>query len=980
MKKIKILVASAIMTIMLSTTAFAALPSGAIIVGDKAYSLDYITANVSQLNDILNNAKQYTDIYYTYKQDNKDTIKSLFTGNIVSPSDLQSELTYYDKYGNKTIYTRNGSDFSVDQSSSTVELEIKMTKFDASNTRFISVKIPDKSKINMKPFTLTPEYFKIYNDNNSDLVKKIGTYNSLMGENSDEYILNMVTTDKYISIGILSNDKVAIAKTEEISLDDLSRYEVTSGVYKLKLVSSGTNNTNISDGYNGLGNINNNGLFARSGDWNYYSNTADGGGIYKTNGVENYKISEDNAKFINVVGDYIYYSNYSDGQKIYRIRKDGTGRRIVSTDQASYVTVSGEYIYYSYHSGKGVGNIRKVNRDANKSIGTNITNDEAEYLVVDKDVIYFVNKNERNSIYSVHTDGTYRSKLVDDSAKFITLLQDRIYYITDSGELKYTPKGGGSKGEIIITSGTSGKRATLSTMNIKQDSNSNYTIYYTEVSDGNKIYRAPLVDYLRVTGEKYVDDTANFINIVNGEVYYTKGTSLFMGNEPKPLPNSGNSTKPMYSYSSTAIIKPKQNLKIVSYDKEVSPTKSGLGSDINKLENYLPEKVTAVMSDNSVRELLVNWDLNPKQGKGDAINYTGVIVGYGAKVSLKLTLGSEQIPAAAVKVVNNAGTMEDKVYINIDANGAPLAQKANLQIGDTIKIYRDALKSEFIGQGVVLPSVTNNGLSVVITLTGKNVLPDNAYRLYVSRITQGLAESEVTEVTFDEKVGQVPSFNIDSSKVKLTNYGVPKNELSYLTPPRDVIEIEPTDQLKPGDMVKVYRRINGEEILLGTKAVEVVPSSNPFEESKCRAVVQLEPKALAFDESVADNNKVYIKRQTPYAESTDTVTKNITKGIALPLGTTITIFDNGDGKSTVNQLFLDNELEYEVYYKVANTLDIPELGAVINSSDGWVKIDNLVSGHAEINAVQGNKVHIVEAYKDTSNVVKAVKYGSYDVQ
>ncbi|KZL94130.1 DUF5050 domain-containing protein [Clostridium magnum] len=942
MKKTKLivaLVAATAMATMFSTKVFAALPTNALIIGNKAYDVGYISKNVKQLNDILNNSTQYTDIYYN---DVSGNVLSLFSGDKIT--DLTklgvNSLTYYDYNGNKNIYKLTNGQFNPDTESSTIQAEITVTPVGSGIMNFISIKIPDASKVNVKPYTLEPQYFKVYNSNNSDLIKKIGVPSSISGESNDDYVLNLISTDPYLRLQILSSDKVPIATTKPQTL------QVGKNTVNFTLDSYFIPPESYNPSANGLGNINNNGLTTQSGDWTYYSNSSDGGGIYKTNGVQSYKISEDNAKFINVVGDWIYYSNYSDGQKIYKIKVDGTGRRIVSTDQASYLVVLGEYIYYSYHSGTGVGNIRKISRNASKSPGENVTSDEAEYIIVSGDMIYYTNKNQGNSIYAIHTDGTYRSKISSDNAKFITLANEKIYYVTSLGQLKWISKNGGSFGTILVSNGNTGSNAVISSMNITDDGK---WIYYADSTDGNKMYRAPLVDYLRISGDKYSNDYTNFINIVGGKIYYTKLSSMFIANEPTISSKKDSYGRAIYDYSSTAITKIKQDLKILSYDKVATPTKNAVGADVNNLEEYLPDKVTAVMSDNSIQELLVNWNLNPtKSTKGSAVQYEGTIVGYGTKVTLTLSMASEAIPATSVKVINNAGLLDDKIYINLDDQGIKLPVVANLQVGDTIKVYRDPLKSELLGQDIVVPSIGGNVLNSTIVLRREKTVTDDAKYVYITRTSAGVLESEPVQVQITGGVSGKPTFNKDNLSIKVINYGTLPNGLTE----NDIVEIAPTTELQQGDIVNVYKKVDNVKVRIGSQMVEYVPDPNPFAEKKFKATIIL-PAGYIEYKNGGDNN-IYITRSTQFAESDD-LTVAFDQGVALPLGM---LSISGTAGNVLVRTTLDTQYEY--YYKVFGPA--PLLGEdITDPSNGWTKIADPTNPKLD-NIINGDDVYIVQTY------------------
>lgn len=972
MKKIKILVASIVMALSFSTIASAAIPANTIIIGDKAYSMDYISKNLGQLSDILNNSTQYQNIYYV---NGLNKVVNLFTGDTLPAtglSSLSSSLTYYDSYGNKTVYSRSGDstsgyDYNPDSTSSTINAKINVTSI--GTMYFISVKLPDASKVNVAPYTLTPKYFKVINNgsnNSSDLIKTIGTPDSIKGESDDDYTLNLITTDRNIRLQILSSDKVPIATTEGkvLSVTGTPQY------IDFKIDNYFIPPTNITySNINGLGNLNNTGLANQSNGWVYYTNPGDGGGIYKTNGVQSYKICEDNSKFINVVGDWIYYSNYSDKQKIYKVRTDGTGRRIVCTDQASYVAVSGEYIYYSSHSGNGNGNIKKVSRDALKSTGTTITNDEAEYLTISGDMLYYTNKSEGNSIYSVQTNGGARTKISSDSAKFITFANNQIYYVTDQGQLKWISKTGGSFGSIQVSNGSTGSSAVIGAMNITSDGK---WMYYTDASDGNKLYRAPIVNYLKISGDKYADSYADFIALAGDKVYYTKGNAMFIANEPKISSSTGTNTSgtSVYQYTSTPVTKVTQPLKIVSYDKVATPTKNAVGANTSNLEEYLPDKITAVMSDNSVHELLVDWDLNPKQSNNSAITqYTGVVVGYGAKVTLSLSMASEPIPAASIKVINNAGLLDDKIYVNKDDKGIEMPTKAGLQLGDVIKVYRDSAKSELLGQDTIIPSFGGGLLSSIITLSQNKTITDDAKYVYVTRTSPGVLESAPVQVPISGISGS-PIFAMNPSDIKVTNYGTLPNGLSE----NDIVEIPATTQLQQGDIVNIYKNTASGKVKIASQMAQYVPSSDPFSQNKFAATISVPAGYIEYDNdpsnTLADKNYIYITKSTQFAESSwaDAIKVPITPGVALPLGQLII---SGSSGNVLVRTQLDSQYEY--YYKVDGPT--PILGDKISEIDGtpingWAKLDKT---SPQVSATNGQDIYVVQVYIDPASGGKALR-------
>ena len=804
MKKTKLLVLTAALVLGLGTTVLADLPGNTLIIGNNAYSIQYIMQHIEELNDIINNSNSYKDIYY--KQD-ASNITSLFGNGIATEKTVFSNsgsnnLTYYYLKGNnsasKINYTFDSNKNVYGEMDSTIKANI--TRTDLAGMYFINVQVTDASIVD--PSKLSAKFFKVLNQNNSDLVKSIGI--PAQGEAIDDYQITLMTTDPTLNISILANDRTEIGQAALNINTDLSAGLNSGKVIPLTIDSADENKS--SNNGNMSGNVNNNGLLVDDGSWIYYSNLADGGKLYKKKEVQSSdktvtlydtKVCEDSAKYINVLGDWIYYSNYSDGQKIYKIKKDGTGRRIVCRDQASYLNVSGEYIYYAAHEEKSLSNIGKLYKvrvDAqNATSGDKISDDEAEYVSVNGDIIYFVNVTEKRALYSIHTDGTYRYKIQtnDLQVKYATLVGDYIYYITYAGDLYKVNTGGQNPTKISIQSNILNKSNNVVQvddkilgMNITTDS-----LYYWSYQGGNKLYKAPISENsTKVTGDKIGDDIVDSVNVAsNGDAYYTKGGKSYIAN---PVPTTDKSGKTTYKYSPIAVVATKSTLKLVSYDKVALPTKNVPSSaTLDNIVDYLPDKVTGVLSDSSVVEVLVNWDLEkPVIGKDGTISYKGTIVGYGGTVTFKMTLVSDPLTINNVTkedILNQPGTSNDVITIR------------NLKDGDIVNVYRtmdaDGKGQELLGTG------TSSASTATIKLTGSNVLPDKAGKVYFTRTSTGKTESQLYSCEFGDATLPLP---LTASNIRITNYG---DLDSSTVPTTDIVDVLDDPALQDGDSVVIYR-------------------------------------------------------------------------------------------------------------------------------------------------------------------------------
>lgn len=837
MKKTKILVAAVAISLGICIHAKAALPFPAIIIGNNAYNVDYMVKHVEKFNDIINNLSYYDDIYYY----DGSSIRSLFTGDTKLESDVHNSegagvdtLLYYDQDFNKNSYVFDKVSNSYKEDSPIANVNIVSTLALGYNVITITV-----SKVDSLPSALDPTYFQIVSQNAaydfSDMIRKIGTPTS--GENNDDYKISLtLPAGSPVKLNILSADKNVIAT----SSNNLNiGYSNTDPV---PLITSNQHEVTPDKNGNAAGNVNNSGIAATDlvadDNWIYYSNLADGGSLYKKNlkGIEDYKISLDNAKYINVVGDWIYYSNFSDGQKIYKVRKDGTQRRIVCEDQASNLVVSGEYIYYINHKDVGLSNIGKIYKVKIDSIsgtaatGQKVTEDEAEYINVVGDVIYYRNRSEKGALYSVHTDGSYRSKILSQNVRYVTVVGNYIYYISDEADLHRVALDGTGDTKIDVQRNES--TSTLKAPKLSGFNIYNNTLYYWDNSDGNKMYRGTLPETSdakqSVIGDKLVNtNLVDSVNIVKGNIYFTIGSKLAIANEPV-LSGKDKTGNNLFTYSSTPVVAQKSTLKLLSYDKIAKPVKA-IDGPIEHIEDYIPDKVTVVLSDGSVKEALVDWNLNPKVGSNGTKTYTGTLVDFGQKVTFVMDIYSEPLTDsnfAADAIINNAGAANDTIQV------------INLTDGDVITAYSDKNKTKILGTATAV----NKGAK--ITLSGDNVFPDfpvstdsTEGKVWLTRTSKGAVESNVVGRTIPP-VGASAALD-NNCPITIINYA---ERLDTHETSDDLIRIgaitgDPatgtnggTDKLNSGDIIKIYR-VNGtaKGDLIATQVVSDVTTNNgPF--------------------------------------------------------------------------------------------------------------------------------------------------------
>lgn len=1000
MKKTKILVAAVAISLGICIHAKAALPFPSIIIGNNAYNVDYMVKHVEKFNDIMNNLNYYDDIYYH----DGSSIRSLFTGDTKLESDVHNSagsgvdtLLYYDGDFNKHSYVFNKDSNIYNEDSPIANVNIVSTL--ALGYNVITITVP---KVDSLPSALDPTYFQIVSQNTaydfSDMIRKIGTPAS--GENKDDYKISLtLPAGSPVKLNILSADKNVIAT----SSNNLNiGYSNTDPV---PLITSNQHEVTPDKNGNAAGNVNNNGTAATDlvadDNWIYYSNLADGGSLYKKNlkGIEDYKISLDNAKDINVVGDWIYYSNFSDGQKIYKVRKDGTQRRIVCEDQASNLVVSGEYIYYINHKDVGLSNIGKIYKVKIDSIsgtaatGQKVTEDEAEYINVVGDVIYYRNRSEKGALYSVHTDGSYRSKILSQNVRYVTVVGNYIYYISDEADLHRVALDGtgDTKIEVQRNESTSTLKAPkLSGFNIY-----NNTLYYWDNSDGNKMYRGTLPETSdakqSVVGDKLVNSNlVDSVNIVKGNTYFTIGSRLAIANEPV-LSGKDKTGNNLFAYSSTPVVAKKSTLKLLSYDKIAKPAKA-IDGPIEHIEDYIPDKVTVVLSDGSVKEALVDWDLNPKVGTSGTKTYTGTLVDFGQKVTFVMDIYSEPLIDSNFEtdaIINNAGAANDTIQI------------VKLTDGDVVTAYSDKNKTKILGKATAV----NKGAK--ITLSGDNVFPDfpvstdsTEGKVWLTRTSKGAAESNVVGRTIPTVGASDPLDN--TCPIKIINYA---ERLDTHETSDDLIRIgaitgddatgtnNGTNELEPGDIIKIYR-VNeaAKGDLIATQVVSDVTTNNgPFTAPTVKDKVDFTlsgSNILRCKESPIDS-KIMITRTSVGKGESDPLTIDLanptTNGGSIfvsqnvPLQYNIVATDISgflhNGYASLVTPMADTGTDYKYYYSVDLS---PAPGytseATFTQGTSWIEVSS-PSISILLDPTVQHTIRAVEVYKG-----KVIRYGTSQVQ
>ncbi|WP_055666458.1 DUF5050 domain-containing protein [Desnuesiella massiliensis] len=676
--------------------------NGLIIVDDKAYAIDYLIKNITMVNEII--TKTY-DIYYTYDV-NYEKIYSLFkTGPITGNSTtIKNEITYVDPNGNRSLYKyrTDRGEYQLVEPKASVDVIVR------SDANAVNLNVNSVSAI--------PEA-KYYKVRNSNMIKSFG-----------EPILYMALSPTE-ELSILSSDKTVLAKGT-VFVDRNNNGEV-----RLRLAET------LALG-NTAGNINNNGIAVGDGEgYTYYVNNADKEKLYKLGMDSGYNrmILEDKAQYINEAGDWIYYSNYNDGGKLYKVKKDGTERQKMLDDKAAYTTIAGEYIYYSNHTDGGrLYKVRKdgadikINSDNTRhgnalvvDYGDNKKSDEVAYINVVGDWIYYSNYSDGHKLFVIHKDGTYRGKISDTWADCVQVVGDWIYLTSGSGVIGKVNKAG--DGNVIPIRATANQYDKGYHINAVGD-----WIFYSNAEDGGKLYK------INTDGSgskvKLGDEPVGYINVIGDWIYFntTKG-KLFR------LPINSNG-----EYKPEEVGASKDNNQISEIqDVYVSVDFADVNKSTEFIENkYLPNKIPAIMKDNTMQQLVVVWDTNPsKVSFKDGVRiYTGSVVGYNKAVKLYMTIPSEMLNDTNMIYVYKNGNKNDMIRIegNLDPTNDKNSIRTRMKEGDTIKVYEDAQKKRLLGSSKV-------GKDGKVTVS-KLDLDSYGKSFYITITRVNKAESNPTEI------------------------------------------------------------------------------------------------------------------------------------------------------------------------------------------------------------------------------------------
>ncbi|WBW98654.1 DUF5050 domain-containing protein [Oceanirhabdus sp. W0125-5] len=691
---------------------YAGLPAeeGLIIIGNEAYSIEYIANNTSKKNEILkgNYKVFYIDDYM------KNKIKDVLGFGYVDGTKLPPEynfrkpLIYIDPNGERIQYIWDSDESEFKR----VDPEIKIQTT-------INAKDPSKKVIMVKVKEVRwlegVEYFK---------TGKSSSYYKI-----DEAMI-FSSPDSNEKITLFSGSMTKIAEAE------FSSYLEGTFVRKLKLFDQ------KGEG-NSAGNIVNNGYVASDENgYIFYNNTGDKNRLYKydTNGLFHGVISDDFAQYINVVDEWIYYSNYRDKAKLYRMKVDGSYKQKLNDEYSAFITIVGDYVYYSNYSDNGrITRIRKDGSDATEDNKgnkhghplSNNVRDEAFFLNYVGEWIYYSNINDHHRVYAVNTSGTYRKRLSDEGASSIQVVDDWIYYTNNKGELRKVRSDGSKETQDLNSVVSKFERGYF--FNVVDD-----WIYYSNAKDSNRLYKIKTdgTQNTRLTFEP-----VTYINIAYNTIYFVSKGDMFT----VPIDTNGK-------------IKPVEVKKVVSDKKVVQVDDINIlvpyeqvNETIEWLENeHLPTKVTGIMSDNRIQQIVVQWDKKDVKIRDGVRTYRGKLIGYNQFIELTMRIPSEMLnETTTIAIYNNAGARNGHIEVyslpvkNDEVNNPP-----KLQEGDILNLYADKDLTKLLRTTVVARyGIHNKGIFQSVDLDRYGTK-----EYYISIKRHGKAESQGTKFT----VGEAP--------------------------------------------------------------------------------------------------------------------------------------------------------------------------------------------------------------------------------
>ena len=224
-----------------------------------------------------------------------------------------------------------------------------------------------------------------------------------------------------------------------------------------------------------------------------------------------------------MLGGAVYFQNPLDGDTLYKYY--GTSLTRVNKDEAEYMTVSGDALYYT---SKGLfgSNIKKLTSSEN----TAVYSASGEYITVSDGYIYYAVNGllggEKNGIYryslSAAADET-ATQLYQGKASWLTVYGGNVYFAAGAskGKLMSVPVGGGTATSVADKDGL------LAGKNVAEMTLSGDTLFLNigTTTSGYAIFRINLADANK-TAVKMTTDAGKNLTVIGNNLYYINNDLL----------------------------------------------------------------------------------------------------------------------------------------------------------------------------------------------------------------------------------------------------------------------------------------------------------------------------------------------------------------------------------------------------------------------------------------------------------------------
>lgn len=278
----------------------------------------------------------------------------------------------------------------------------------------------------------------------------------------------------------------------------------------------------------------NRGDFVSYKDNLYFININDGNKIYKVDTTGNMtNLTDEYSSDINIVKDHIYYMG---SKGILRMNLDGSEKIGLTPDLKAYtdsifnLVVKGDWFYSCHKEGMYYGIFKTKTDGSNK---TKLSNDYASEIYLVNDYLYYTNSTDGHTIYKMKTDGSERTKISADSGSDLNIEDNWIYYLLPEGP--FTKEEGEHPNIYKIKTDGTGKTKIYDGI-VRDLKVHGEWIYFTDYANGGKIYK------IRKDGSNkilLVNNKSAELNIIGDWIFYINSDYNF-GNFAIRLDGSSN--------------------------------------------------------------------------------------------------------------------------------------------------------------------------------------------------------------------------------------------------------------------------------------------------------------------------------------------------------------------------------------------------------------------------------------------------------